>query len=250
MSTSQLEAQAAEYERRAHEAEVSPVPAIIQISKVVVWIFYVVILLQAILLTVAFFLRLFGANPDAGFAEWVYRSSETLMGPFRGLFPDRQLSDQSVLDLSLLTAAAVYFLVAFAFDLLLHWLRTQLWRQRRAIAEARSAANQAAQQVVTAPVHRGAGGGTGRPAGGHAVRRRPHSGLTGAGRAGTWPPAPAAVGHAADHTRVVLVTVVSPDPPRALQRERTCPYWPPPGEPMTSSGRSCGSSCSSSGSGY
>ena len=148
-STSQLEAQAAEYERRAEEAEASPLPIIIQISKVVVWIFYVVILLQALLLTVAFFLRLFGANPDAGFAEWVYRSAETLMGPFRGLFPDRQLSDTSVLDLSLLFAAAVYFLVAFAFDVLLHWLRNQLLRQRHAIAEARRTADAAAYQIAS-----------------------------------------------------------------------------------------------------
>ena len=147
-STSQLEAQAAEYERRAEEAEASPVPIIIQVSKVVAWIFYIVILLQAILLTVAFFLRLFGANPDAGFAEWVYRSAETLMGPFRGLFPDRQLSDNSVLDLSLLFAAIVYFLVAFAFDVLLHWLRTQLLRQHRAIGEARRTADAAAYQVA------------------------------------------------------------------------------------------------------
>ncbi len=147
-STSQLEAQAAEYERRAEEAEASPVPIIIQVSKVVAWIFYIVILLQAILLTVAFFLRLFGANPDAGFAEWVYRSAETLMGPFRGLFPDRQLSDNSVLDLSLLFAAIVYFLVAFAFDVLLHWLRTHLLRQQRAIAEARRTADAAAYQVA------------------------------------------------------------------------------------------------------
>ena len=64
-------------------------------------------LLDAIVLTIAFFLRLFGANPNAGFAEWIYRSAETLMGPFRGLFPDRVLSDTSVLDLSLLTAACV-----------------------------------------------------------------------------------------------------------------------------------------------
>ena len=148
-STTQLEAQAAEYERRAEEAEASPLPIIIQISKVVVWIFYVVILLQALLLTVAFFLRLFGANPDAGFAEWVYRSAETLMGPFRGLFPDRQLSDNSVLDLSLLFAAVVYFLVAFAFDVLLHWLRNQLLRQRRAIAEARRTADAAAYQMAS-----------------------------------------------------------------------------------------------------
>ena len=105
-------------------------------------------LLEAIVLTIAFFLRLFGANPDAGFAEWIYRSAETLMGPFRGLFPDRVLSDTSVLDLSLLTAAAVYFLVAFAFDLLLHWLRTQLVRQRRAIAEARATADAVAQQAA------------------------------------------------------------------------------------------------------
>ena len=147
-TTTPLDTQAAEYERRAQQAEESPLPAIISISKVVVWIFYVIVLLQAIVLTIAFFLRLFGANPDAGFAEWIYRSAETLMGPFRGLFPDRVLSDTSVLDLSLLTAAAFYFLIAFAFDLLLHWLRTQMMRQRRAIAEARATADAVAQQAA------------------------------------------------------------------------------------------------------
>ena len=172
-STSQLEAQAAEYERRAEEAEASPVPIIIQVSKVVAWIFYIVILLQAILLTVAFFLRLFGANPDAGFAEWVYRSAETLMGPFRGLFPDRQLSDNSVLDLSLLFAAIVYFLVAFAFDVLLHWLRTQLLRQHRAIAEARQDSRRGGIPGGQPALCRGAGRAPRSAAAGRSVQRRP-----------------------------------------------------------------------------
>ena len=46
-TTTPLDMQAAEYERRAQQAEESPLPAIISISKVVVWIFYVVVLLQA-----------------------------------------------------------------------------------------------------------------------------------------------------------------------------------------------------------
>ena len=70
------------------------------------------------------------------------------MAPLPGPVPDRQLSDNSVLDLSLLFAAIVYFLVAFAFDALLHWLRNQLLRQRLAIVEARRTADAAAYQVA------------------------------------------------------------------------------------------------------
>lgn len=38
-----------------------------------------------IVLTFGFFLLLFGANPDAAFAEWVYRSLDRVMAPFRAL---------------------------------------------------------------------------------------------------------------------------------------------------------------------
>src|SRR3954471_6292047 len=101
-----------EYEQRAEEAERSAVPIFLKIGRVLVWIVYAIVLVTAILLTLAFFLELAGANPNAGFVQWVYRSTDRAMRPFRGIFPEQQISDQSVLDFSLLFAAIFYFVVA------------------------------------------------------------------------------------------------------------------------------------------
>ena len=48
------------------------------------------------------------------FAEWVYRTSESLMRPFRGIFPPHQISDTSIFDASLLFGAIIYLIVALA----------------------------------------------------------------------------------------------------------------------------------------
>lgn len=53
--------------------------------------------------------RLFDANQTVGFVNWVYATSDTLLSPFRGLFPNATVgSPQYVLDFTALFAMAVY----------------------------------------------------------------------------------------------------------------------------------------------
>lgn len=96
--------------------------AIIRIAKVVVWFVYAWVTINVALLLLTFLLLLAGANPTASFAEWVYRSTQRSMAPFRGLFEPVLLSDQSVLDTSVLFAAIVYVVAALLLRGLLDWL--------------------------------------------------------------------------------------------------------------------------------
>lgn len=137
-----------EYEQRAEAAERSPVPTFLKVGRVIVWILYAIVLLTAINLTVAFFLRLAGANPEAGFVEWVYRNADYAMRPFRGIFPTHDIGDSSVLDTSLLFAAVVYFVIALLIDILLRWVTNRLRREERDVAQARAQADLVAQQAA------------------------------------------------------------------------------------------------------
>jgi len=67
-------------------------------------------------------LRLFGANANNAFVQWVYDSSAVLLDPFRGIFPAREIADGSVLDFSALFAMLVYGLAGMAFLSLVLWL--------------------------------------------------------------------------------------------------------------------------------
>jgi uncharacterized protein YggT (Ycf19 family) len=147
MSTRPVDPTVQEYEDRADAAERSPVPTFLKIGRAIVWIVYALALLTALLLTLAFFLRLFGANPEAGFVEWVYRSTERAMQPFRGIFPTHPINDTSVLDFSLLFAAICYFVVALLVDIALRWLTQRLKAQERKTAELRAQADLAAYQA-------------------------------------------------------------------------------------------------------
>lgn len=137
-----------EYERRAEEYEHSPLLVLLKIARVVVWAVYAFALVTGALLTTAFFLQLAGANPDASFVEWVYRSTERAMRPFRGIFPTQDLDGSSVLDLSYLVAAIVYFVIALLVDGLHRWLTSRLRRQEREAGRARAQADMAAQRSV------------------------------------------------------------------------------------------------------
>lgn len=100
------------------------------IAKILLWIVYVWVVLNLVLLFLAFWLQLLGANPQAGFTEWVYRSVSRTMAPFRGIFEPIALSDQSVLNTSLLFAMIIYVVVALLLHAGIDWLTDFVTKRR------------------------------------------------------------------------------------------------------------------------
>jgi Na+-translocating ferredoxin:NAD+ oxidoreductase RnfA subunit len=100
------------------------------IAKILLWIVYVWVVLNLVLLFLAFWLQLLGANPQAGFTEWVYRSVSRTMAPFRGIFEPIALSDQSVLNTSLLFAMIIYIVVALLLHAGIDWLTDFVTKRR------------------------------------------------------------------------------------------------------------------------
>lgn len=104
---------------------------LLRASKAVVVLVYAFVLIDLVLLTLGFFLRLLGASTDAEFTRWVYRNVERVMEPFRGMFPTKAVSDHSVLDTSLLFAMIVYAIIGIALHALVDWLTGRIVEQRR-----------------------------------------------------------------------------------------------------------------------
>ena len=126
---------------------------------------YAFVIFAIVIATLAFFLQLFGANPSADFAAWVYRGAARLTAPFRGIFPAHPITDDAYLDVSLLFAIIMYAIFALLVSELVSWLerkRDQSARRdayeeqeaeaRRLEAEARRLEAEArAAQAATAP---------------------------------------------------------------------------------------------------
>ena len=98
----------------------------IRVARALLWLVYAWVVVVLVLLFLAFILQLFGANPTAGFVQWVYRSTQRAMAPFRGIFEPIPLSDQSVLDTSILFAMIVYGFVAMGLNLAVEWVTRKL----------------------------------------------------------------------------------------------------------------------------
>jgi uncharacterized protein YggT (Ycf19 family) len=64
------------------------------------------------LITIRFLLRLFAANPGAGFAQFIYGLTGPLLAPFNGLFATPQF-EGSVLETTSIVAMVVYALLAW-----------------------------------------------------------------------------------------------------------------------------------------
>jgi len=82
--------------------------AAMRVTQLVYWIFG---LIEG-LIAIRFVLKALGANPSAGFAEFIYGMTGILVAPFVGLFGNPQ-SGGTVLELSSIVALIVYALVAW-----------------------------------------------------------------------------------------------------------------------------------------
>jgi uncharacterized protein YggT (Ycf19 family) len=125
---------------------------VVRVARVLTYLVYAFVLFTLVILLLGFFLLLFGANPDVPFAEWVYRSLDRVMAPFRGLFESVQLNGDSVLDTSVLFAMIVYGIVGIALSALIQWLTDKLlvMQRKRALALAAETPQTEDRTAVTA----------------------------------------------------------------------------------------------------
>jgi len=130
--------------------------SVLKVGKILTGIVYAIFVVYIVILTLAFFLRLFGANPAADFAEWVYNAAARIMEPFRGIFPTTQIGDTAVFDASLLFAIIVYAILALALQSLIAWFVGRLTALQREAERDRyyaqvEAAQAGAMRGTTAP---------------------------------------------------------------------------------------------------
>jgi uncharacterized protein YggT (Ycf19 family) len=79
-----------------------------RLTQLIYWIFG---LIEALIL-IRFVLKALGANPSAGFAQFIYGITAPLVAPFINLFGNPQ-TQGSVLELNSIVALIVYALVAY-----------------------------------------------------------------------------------------------------------------------------------------
>jgi uncharacterized protein YggT (Ycf19 family) len=121
------------------------------VAKGVTLFIYAVVIVNLVILSVGFLLRLFGASTDASFTRWVYRNVERIMEPFRGMFPSHPVSDRSVIDFSLLFAMIVYCIAGIALHAAVLWLAGRIAEIQRRERRRVLAAHAAASPTATVP---------------------------------------------------------------------------------------------------
>jgi len=102
------------------------------VGKVIVWLLYAYVIFAIIILGFAFFLLVFGADPQVGFASFIYDTGARFMEPFAGLFSPSQTGagGGGYFDPSFLFAIVAYAVLAWAVHMAYEWLRLRYYSTR------------------------------------------------------------------------------------------------------------------------
>lgn len=83
-------------------------------ERIVFTIVEVIFNLIELLLALRILLRFFGANPATPFVNWAYQTTQPLVSPFVGIFPNPSLTGGFVIDVAALVALVVYAIIGYA----------------------------------------------------------------------------------------------------------------------------------------
>jgi uncharacterized protein YggT (Ycf19 family) len=108
----------------------------LRFAKVVSWLAYAYFIAATIILTLAFFLLLFNASTSASFTQWVYRSADRGLEPFRGIFPTVTHDNGSVIDFAGVFAIIMYGILALVVHAFVTWLDRQIVRNQAEVQRA------------------------------------------------------------------------------------------------------------------
>ena len=112
------------------------------LGRAISFVVYLYVMIVEIILLLGFLLLLGGANPTSSFVDWVYRSMDRAMRPFRGMFSTIDLGSmpnevESVFDTSVLFAMIMYGILALVIHAVVDWLTDRASRLDREDAEYR-----------------------------------------------------------------------------------------------------------------
>ncbi len=115
MVDTNIEAQGPRVATSAGSVQTEPPQKVYQKKKAIFRVYQVVWYILGIievLLGFRFVLKILGANSASGFTNLIYSTSDTLVGPFKGIFKVAE-SQGSVLEWSTVIAAVVYAVIAY-----------------------------------------------------------------------------------------------------------------------------------------
>lgn len=93
-----------------------------RVARALVLFIYGFAIVCTVILAMAFFLELFNANEGTPFVQWVFRATDRIMQPFRGIFPTVEGEGGSIFDPALLFAMFMYWLFALGMQALIGWI--------------------------------------------------------------------------------------------------------------------------------
>lgn len=96
------------------------------LTRAIAYVAYAFLLVSEFILLQGFLLQLLGANPDADYTQWAYRSLDRVMAPFRGIFTPVELEGDAVLDTSIMFAMVIYLIAILVVRAFLDWLTYRL----------------------------------------------------------------------------------------------------------------------------
>ncbi|HSW85632.1 MAG TPA: hypothetical protein VLF79_03435 [Candidatus Saccharimonadales bacterium] len=123
-------------------------------AKVISYLAYAYFLISTIVLTLAFFLLLLGANPTTGFVKFVYHFAAVFLEPFRGIFPTHQISDRSYFSGAALFAIIMYGIAAMLVHSLITYLSLKQVQHQQKLEEAQAATYQPTVASKPVPTNR------------------------------------------------------------------------------------------------
>ena len=101
-----------------------------RVARALVLFIYGFAIVCTVILAMAFFLELFNANEGTPFVQWVFRATDRIMQPFRGIFPTVEGESGSVFDPALLFAMFMYWLFAMGMQALIGWIDRKIAASR------------------------------------------------------------------------------------------------------------------------
>lgn len=104
-----------------------------------------ILYITSFLLGIRILLKLFGARATAPFVDWVYDTTDPLIAPFVGAFPNPIIERGFVIEFASLFALIIYGFLGYLLAVLIAWIGREVKRHEREHGE---------REVVRRETHR------------------------------------------------------------------------------------------------